>query len=42
MARCTFDQRVAQAEDDWENPEAASRQPLGCKHGYLDYSQRVA
>jgi Na+-transporting NADH:ubiquinone oxidoreductase subunit F len=35
------DQRVAQAEDDWENPEAPSRQPLGCKEGYLGFIHNV-
>jgi Na+-transporting NADH:ubiquinone oxidoreductase subunit F len=35
------DQRVAEAEDDWENPEAASRQPLGCKEGYLGFIHNV-
>jgi Na+-transporting NADH:ubiquinone oxidoreductase subunit F len=35
------DQRVAQEEDDWENPEAASRQPLGCKEGYLGFIHNV-
>ena len=35
------DQRVAQEEDDWENPDAPSRQPLGCKGGYLGFIHNV-
>jgi Na+-transporting NADH:ubiquinone oxidoreductase subunit F len=29
------------AEDDWANPEAASRQPLGCKMGYKGFIHNV-
>ena len=29
------------AEDDWENPEAPSRQPLGCKKGYVGFIHNV-
>ena len=28
-------------EDDWENPDAASRQSLGCKKGYTGYIHNV-
>jgi len=28
-------------EDDWENPEAPTRQPLGCKKGYTGYIHNV-
>ena len=35
------DKRVAQSEDDWENPEAESRKPLGCKEGYLGFIHNV-
>ena len=28
-------------EDDWGNPEAASRQSLGCKEGYVGYIHNV-
>lgn len=35
------DKRVAQEEDDWENTEAESRKPLGCKEGYLGFIHNV-
>ena len=28
-------------EDDWDNPEAESRQSLGCKHGYTGFIHNV-
>jgi Na+-transporting NADH:ubiquinone oxidoreductase subunit F len=28
-------------EDDWDNPEAPSRQPLGCREGYVGYIHNV-
>lgn len=31
----------AKEEDDWENPESAARQPLGCKDGYLGFIHNV-
>ena len=35
------DTRVAEAEDDWSNPEADSRKPLGCKEGYTGFIHQV-
>ena len=35
------DKRVAAEEDDWENAEAESRKPLGCKEGYLGFIHNV-
>jgi Na+-transporting NADH:ubiquinone oxidoreductase subunit F len=28
-------------EDDWKNPEAPSREPLGCKNGYIGFIHQV-
>jgi Na+-transporting NADH:ubiquinone oxidoreductase subunit F len=28
-------------EDDWDNPEAPSRQPFGCREGYVGYIHNV-
>ena len=35
------DVRVAEAEEDWGNPEADSRKPLGCKNGYTGFIHQV-
>jgi len=35
------DTRTAEAEDDWSNPEAESRQSLGCKKGYTGFIHQV-
>ena len=35
------DVRIAKEEDDWENPEAESRKPLGCKEGYLGFIHNI-
>jgi Na+-transporting NADH:ubiquinone oxidoreductase subunit F len=35
------DGRVAEAEDDWSNPESEARKPLGCKEGYLGFIHQV-
>jgi Na+-transporting NADH:ubiquinone oxidoreductase subunit F len=35
------DVRAAKTEDDWENAEADSRKPLGCKYGYTGFIHNV-
>jgi Na+-transporting NADH:ubiquinone oxidoreductase subunit F len=35
------DVRVAETEEDWDNPESESRKPLGCKKGYKGFIHNI-
>ncbi len=35
------DVRIAESEDDWDNPESPARKPLGCAKGYKGFIHNV-
>ena len=35
------DVRIAESEDDWDNPQSEARKPLGCKNGYKGFIHNV-